>query len=187
MSGWIFAREKQPRRTQKLYKRASMPQNPRRQNYKYLKALEVTPGVSLEPLHSALAVVPSKPKYRSTPPRTSALSAISSYSSSWCSERPKSAPCCKLCKPAAAPPRHHHEHVQNLKRRSDPTTKRQCPKCGNALMIRTVKSGPKAGQYSEAARCTPHTGRCRALKLQLSQKSDTRPGVLMKSNSDGTI
>lgn len=40
----------------------------------------------------------------------------------------------------------HREHVQNLKRRSDPTAERQCPKCGSALLIRTVKSGPKAGQ-----------------------------------------
>ena len=40
----------------------------------------------------------------------------------------------------------HREHVQNLKRRSDPTAERQCPKCGSALVIRNVKSGAKAGQ-----------------------------------------
>jgi ssDNA-binding Zn-finger/Zn-ribbon topoisomerase 1 len=40
----------------------------------------------------------------------------------------------------------HREHVQNLKRRSDPTAERKCPKCGSALVIRSVKSGPKAGQ-----------------------------------------
>jgi len=26
----------------------------------------------------------------------------------------------------------HREHVQNLRRRSDPTAERQCPKCGNS-------------------------------------------------------
>ena len=40
----------------------------------------------------------------------------------------------------------HREHGQNLKRRNNPTAERQCPKCGSALLIRTVKSGPKAGQ-----------------------------------------
>jgi len=40
----------------------------------------------------------------------------------------------------------HREHVQNLKRRSDPNAERQCPKCGSDLMIRTVNSGTKAGQ-----------------------------------------
>jgi len=43
-------------------------------------------------------------------------------------------------------PATHREHVQNLKRRSDPAAVRLCPKCGNALLIRTVTSGPKAGQ-----------------------------------------
>jgi len=43
-------------------------------------------------------------------------------------------------------PNTHREHVQNLKRRSDPTAERQCPKCGSALLIRTVKSGAKAGK-----------------------------------------
>ncbi|MOA56497.1 DNA topoisomerase I [compost metagenome] len=40
----------------------------------------------------------------------------------------------------------HREHVQNLKRRSDTTADRQCPKCGSPLVIRLVKSGTKAGQ-----------------------------------------
>ncbi|MNO81658.1 DNA topoisomerase I [compost metagenome] len=40
----------------------------------------------------------------------------------------------------------HREHVQNLKRRSDPTAERQCPKCGSALLVRSYKSGTKAGQ-----------------------------------------
>lgn len=40
----------------------------------------------------------------------------------------------------------HREHVQNLKRRSDPTAERRCPKCGSSLLIRTMKAGAKAGQ-----------------------------------------
>jgi len=38
------------------------------------------------------------------------------------------------------------EHVHNLKRRSDPTAERQCPKCGSALVIRTRKTGANVGQ-----------------------------------------
>ncbi|VXC93649.1 Topoisomerase DNA binding C4 zinc finger (fragment) [Pseudomonas sp. 8Z] len=37
-------------------------------------------------------------------------------------------------------------HVQNLKRRSDPTAARLCPKCTSALRIRTVNTGPEGGQ-----------------------------------------
>jgi len=43
-------------------------------------------------------------------------------------------------------PATHREHVQALKRQSDPTAERQCPSCGSVLLIRTVKSGVKAGQ-----------------------------------------
>jgi uncharacterized paraquat-inducible protein A len=34
----------------------------------------------------------------------------------------------------------HCAHVQNLKRRHDPTAERQCPKCSSALLMRTAKS-----------------------------------------------
>jgi hypothetical protein len=40
----------------------------------------------------------------------------------------------------------HREHLQHLKPRSDPTTERKCPKWGSALLVRTIKSGAKAGQ-----------------------------------------
>ena len=39
----------------------------------------------------------------------------------------------------------HREHVQNLKRRSDPTAGRQCPKCSSALLIHMAKAGPGEG------------------------------------------
>ncbi|WP_273649596.1 topoisomerase DNA-binding C4 zinc finger domain-containing protein, partial [Pseudomonas aeruginosa] len=55
----------------------------------------------------------------------------------------------------------HREHVQNLKRRSDPTAERQCPKCGSALLIRTVKSGAKAGQQFWGCSAFP---KCRTLQ-----------------------
>src|SRR5690606_8837661 len=54
MSGWIFGSEKQAQWTQKLYKRTFKFQNPLRQNYKHLKALEATLGVNPENLHSVI-------------------------------------------------------------------------------------------------------------------------------------
>lgn len=42
MSGWIFSSEKQAEWTQKFPKRSFRFQNPLRQNYKHLKALEAT-------------------------------------------------------------------------------------------------------------------------------------------------
>ena len=57
MSGWIFGSEKQAQWTQKLYKRAFKFQNPLRQNYKHLKALEATLGVNPEHLHSVITFI----------------------------------------------------------------------------------------------------------------------------------
>jgi len=57
LSGWIFGSEKQAQWTQKLYKRTFKFQNPLRQNYKHLKALEATLGVNPEHLHSVVTFV----------------------------------------------------------------------------------------------------------------------------------
>lgn len=147
MSGWIFGSEKQAQWTQKLHKRTFKFQNPLRQNYKhqspgshpwrqprapalghYLRrrqhlqdrnASQRDPGHWLYPLYPVISAAGIQ---RGRSRRHVARSA----------SRPTLAT--------------HREHVQNLKRRSDPTAERQCPKCSNALMIRTVKSGTKAGQ-----------------------------------------
>lgn len=40
----------------------------------------------------------------------------------------------------------HRAHVQRLKTRADPLAERRCPKCGSALILRTVKTGPRTGE-----------------------------------------
>ena len=57
MSGWIFGSGKQAQWTQKLYHRTFRFQNPLRQNYKHLKALEATLGVAPDQLHSVISFV----------------------------------------------------------------------------------------------------------------------------------
>lgn len=57
MSGWIFGSERQAQWTQKLYRRTFKFQNPLRQNYKHLKALEAALGINPEHLHSVITFV----------------------------------------------------------------------------------------------------------------------------------
>lgn len=57
MNGWIFGSEMQAQWTQKIYKRTFTFQNPLRQNYKHLKALEPPIGVNPERLHSVITFV----------------------------------------------------------------------------------------------------------------------------------
>jgi hypothetical protein len=151
MSGWIFGSEKQAQWTQKLYKRTFKFQNPLRQNYKHLKALEATLGVKPEHLHSVITFVGGSTFKTEVPANVTQgigfIRYIQSFQQPIFSEAEVDAMLHSLQTGRRTPTlATHREHVQNLKRRSDPTAERQCPKCGSALLIRTVKSGPKAGQ-----------------------------------------
>ncbi|SDF37629.1 Nuclease-related domain-containing protein [Pseudomonas seleniipraecipitans] len=146
MSGWIFGSEKQAQWTQKLYKRTFKFQNPLRQNYKHLKALEATLGVSLEHLHSVITFVGGSTFKTEMPANVTQgigfVRYIKSFQQPVFSEADVDAMRHTLKTGRRAPTlATHREHAQNLKRRSDPTAERQCPKSGSALVIRTCKTG----------------------------------------------
>lgn len=151
MRGWIFGSEKQAQWTQKLYQRSFKFQNPLRQNYKHLKALEATLGVNPEHLHSVISFVGGSRFKTAMPANVTQgigfIRYIQSFQQPVFSTAEVDALLHALQTGRRAPTlATHREHVQNLKRRSDPTAERLCPKCGSALLIRTVKSGAKAGQ-----------------------------------------
>ncbi|NWB89221.1 nuclease-related domain-containing protein [Pseudomonas gingeri] len=151
MRGWIFGSEQQPQWTQKLYKRTFKFQNPLRQNYKHLKALEATLGVSAAHLHSVITFIGGSTFKTQMPTNVTQgigfIRYIKSFQQRVFSEAEVDALMLALQTSRRAPSlATHREHVQNLKRRSDPNAERQCPKCGNKLVIRTVNSGTKAGQ-----------------------------------------
>ncbi len=166
MSGWIFGSEKQAQWTQKLCKRSFKFQNPLRQNYKHLKALEATLGVSPEHLHSVITFVGGSTFKTEVPANVtqgiSFIRYIKSFQQPVFSEAEVDAMLQALqTGRRASALATHREHVQNLKRRSDPTAERQSPKCGNALLIRSVKSGPIAGK--KFCRC-PGFSKCRTMQ-----------------------
>ena len=162
MSGWIFGSEKQAQWMQKLYKHTFKFQNPLRQNYKHLKALEATLGVSPEHLHSVITFVGGSTFKTEVPANVTQgigfIRYIKSFQQPVFSEAEVNAMLHALHTGRRAPTlATHREHVQNLKRRSDPAAERQCPKCGSALVIRTRRTGANAGQQfwgcSEFPRC----------------------------------
>lgn len=166
MSGWIFGGEYQAQWTQKLYKRTFKFQNPLRQNYKHLKALEATLSVSTEHLHSVITFVGGSTFKTEVPANVTQgigfIRYIKSFQQAVFKEAEVDAMLQALQNGRRVPTlATHREHVQNLKRRSDPTAERQCPKCGSALLIRPVKSGPKAGQQFWGCSAFP---RCRTMQ-----------------------
>lgn len=166
MSGWILGSEKQAQWTQKLYKRTFKFQNPLWQNYKHLKALEATLGVSAEHLHSVITFVGDSVFKSEMPANVTQGSRFIRYIKSFkhpvFSETEVDAMLQALQTNRRAPTlATHREHVQNLKRRSDPTAERQCPKCGSALLVRTFKSGAKVGQQFWGCSAFP---KCRTMQ-----------------------
>ncbi len=151
MRGWIFGGEQQAQWTQQIYKQRFRFQNPLRQNYKHLKALETVLGVATEHLHSVIAFVGDSTFKTAMPANVTQgigfVRYIKSFRQAVFSAEQVEAMLQTLQAGRCAPTRAtQREHVQRLKQRSDPTTSRQCPRCGSPLVIRTIKSGPKAGQ-----------------------------------------
>ncbi|KTT13847.1 nuclease [Pseudomonas oryzihabitans] len=151
LSGWIFGGEHQAQWTQKLYKRTFKFQNPLRQNYKHLKALEAALGVNPEHLHSVVTFIGGSTFKTEVPANVTQgicfIRYIKSFQQAVFSDAEVEAMLHALQSGRRAPSlATHREHVQNLKRRSDPTAERQCPKCGSVMLIRAVKSGAKTGQ-----------------------------------------
>lgn len=150
MSGWIFGSEKQAQWTQKLYKRTFKFQNPLRQNYKHFKALEATLGVNPEHLHSVITFVGGSTFKTEVPANVTQgigfIRYIKSFQQPLFSEAEVDAMLKALQTGRRAPTlATHREHVQNLKRLCDPTAEWQYPKCGSALLIRTVKCWRESG------------------------------------------
>ncbi|WP_085942836.1 nuclease-related domain-containing protein [Alloalcanivorax dieselolei] len=54
MKGWIFGSERQAQWTQKIFKKTFRFQNPLRQNYRHVKAVEETLNISPEVIHSVV-------------------------------------------------------------------------------------------------------------------------------------
>lgn len=166
MSGWIFGSERQAQWTQKLYKRTFKFQNPLRQNYKHLKALEAALGINPEHLHSVITFVGGSTFKTEVPANVTQgvgfIRYIRSFQQPVFSDAEVEKMLHALQTGRRAPTfATHREHVQTLKRRSNPTAERQCPRCGSALLIRTVKSGAKAGQQFWGCSAFP---RCRTMQ-----------------------
>lgn len=160
MGVWIFGSEKQAQWTQKLYKRSFKFQNPLRQNYKHLKALEATLGVSPKHLHSVIPFAGGSTFKTEVPPNVTQgigfIRYIKSFQQPVFSEAEVDAMLHDLQTGRRAPTlATYREHVKNLKRRSDTTAERQFPKCESTMVIRPRKTGANVANNSGDAPRSP--------------------------------
>lgn len=149
-SGWIFGEEHQATWTQKLFKTTNKFQNPIRQNFKHIKALESLTCLPSEAVHSVIVFVGSS-KFKTKMPQnvtyaSGYISYIKSKITPILSSPEVEAVYLAISSGRLARSRAtNREHVANVQRRMDPDAPRSCPKCGASMVLRTVKSGDKAG------------------------------------------
>lgn len=160
--GWIFGGERQATWTQKLYRKSYKFQNPLRQNYKHVKALQAALVVPEETIHSMVVFV-GDCTFKTAMPANVTQGAgyirfIKSHRERVLGDAEVERLVDTLQRGRLTPSRAtRRAHVEQLRKRADPDAERLCPKCGSKLVLRTVKSGARAGTRfwgcSEFPRC----------------------------------
>lgn len=150
MKGWIFGGEDQAQWTQNIFKKSFKFQNPLRQNYKHVKALESALDVPPETIHSVV-VFAGKNTFKSPMPANVTrgggyVTYIKSFREPVLSESEVQRAVSQIQSGRLEPSREtHRQHVQLLKARGDSSVERKCPKCGSSMVLRTAKRGAGAG------------------------------------------
>lgn len=151
MQGWIFGAEHQPQWTQKIYRKSFRFQNPLRQNFKHVKAIETLLQLPPQTIHSVVIFIGGSTFKTDMPPNVTYGSQFVAYIQSFREQVFTDVQVRELLQriesgrlaPTLAT---HSEHVKSLKKRSDLNAERKCPKCGSPMVLRMVKSGERAGQ-----------------------------------------
>lgn len=147
MEGWIFGDEKNSQWTQSLYGKKYKFQNPLHQNYRHIKALSEFLGIGEDKFHS-LVMFTSDCTFKTALPANvmnhGYIPYIKSKTNILFSPQEvqniittiKTGMLQKTWETTK-------KHVTDLKERFESTT--ICPRCSSELILRTVKSGTKAG------------------------------------------
>lgn len=166
MKGWIFGGENQAQWTQTLFKKSFKFQNPLRQNYKHVKALEAALDVPAEAIRSVIVFFGGGTFKSPMPANVTSgggyIKYIKSFREPVLSELEVQNAVSQIQAGRLAPSREtHRQHVQQLRTRFDPAAERKCPKCGSGMVLRTAKQSANARNQFWGCSAYP---RCRAVQ-----------------------
>lgn len=148
MKGWIFGDEKAAQWTQSVFGRKYRFQSPLHQNYRHIRALAEFLQLPDDRFHSVVMFwgdaelktpLPDNVLTRGYVSYIKAKQAVL-FSDEEVQAIVSAVKSGMLPKTRAT----HREHVASLKARHESAT--TCPRCGNALALRTAKSGANAGK-----------------------------------------
>ena len=150
MKGWIFGGEHQSQWTQQFYKKSIKFQNPLRQNFKHVKALEAALDLPAEAIHSVVVFAGGSTFKSAMPANVTRVGGYITYIKSFrdpvLSEAQVHEVVARIASSRLTPSREtDRQHVELLKTRSNPNAERKCQKCGSDMVLRTAKRGANAG------------------------------------------
>lgn len=166
MKGWIFGDEGQAQWTQKIFKQSFRFQNPLRQNYKHVKALEALLDVSPATIHSVVVFAGDSAFKTPMPANVTRgggyITYIKSFREPILSESQVALSVSQIQAGRLVPTREtHRQHVQRLRASDDLSVERKCPRCGSDMVLRTARSGSSAGNRFWGCSTYP---KCRAVQ-----------------------
>lgn len=170
MRGWIFGSADQAQWTQKIFKKTSRFQNPLRQNYKHTKAIEALTGTEPEQVHSVVVFTGDASFKTPMPSNVLYVDRLIRYIKAFkqpvfTEEEVERLLEMILSQRLAATRQTHKAHVANLQARNDVNAARLCPRCGESLVVREVRSGPHAGEKFWGCSAYP---KCRTVQKIMS-------------------
>ena len=147
MSGWIFGNELDAQWTQSLFGKKFRFQNPLRQNYRHIKVLSELLDIPEEKFHSVV-VFWGGAKLKTAVPAHVMTKGYTGYikgKSKPIIEESEISTIVNILKRAGLPKTWNtrRNHIAGLKARFESTT--TCPKCSSRLVLRTSKTGSRAG------------------------------------------
>jgi hypothetical protein len=162
LKGWIFGDEKSRRWTQSIYGKKYQFQNPLRQNYKHLKAVQALVELDARCLHSVVVFVGSC-KFKTRMPsnvlkRRRLVRYIRSKTEVLLADEEVEHSLEALQAVQISTFGARRRHIRSLKKnRREPV----CPRCGNAMVLRTARKGRGTGSSFWGCSNFP---RCRVTK-----------------------
>ncbi len=181
MKGWIFGDEKQKTWTQKIYRHTSKFQNPLHQNYKHTQTLQAALNIEPNPIFSIVVFVGGSTFKTTMPDNVVYASGYIRYIKNKIlpvlTESEVKDICAQITtarlKPSLKTHRDHVKHVKTIVAEKQRPIKvkpvldnavNSCPKCGEAMVLRTTSRGDNQGKKFWG--CTGYP-KCRTVK-QLS-------------------
>jgi len=151
MSGWIFGTENEAQWTQSIFGNSFKFQNPLRQNYKHVRAMQAVLGIPADAIHSVV-VFSGKSTFMSDFPAnvtrgTGYTTYIKSFRQPVLSDAQVNDVVARIQSGRLSPSfETSRRHIQNLSARGAQQHYQSCPKCGSRMVLRTAKKGQNAGK-----------------------------------------